>query len=514
MLVTPSNGIMFLASLAFLAIGLVGWISFRRPDVSAKLWMLGFVASGIAPILGALGGAEVGPWPFVSSSFMLALSFIFFGLALKVLYSPNLALREYIITAGIGLLVYLICLGYVVNNGSSSSQIVLFALGNGIAAAWATYQAVQLSRRSRSPFVIHLIIMLGIQTAFILLRIPQALAPDPPRLWEANTFNEWILVILSICGIIKAVSYFALRFEEIRERLENETGVIREQAMKLAQKNAEIVSAMHAVPIACIVTNPSLEVLYFNAEARRLLGPHATAEKGRKISDWMVGLQGINQTSFAAARHTWVITGSPSEVIAAELSVNGLESDSSAAQWVFLLKPVDNAQSVVESIWAGIPRTEHRTWLICDDHGVISSAQTAWGELLGAYAVFNTPELRFGGISDPRDARGMNLWESLKRFSNETDKIDRARIDLRSGKVSSLLVRDEIGVQLSCGFLPVRRRSGDAAQWLIEVIWKQPRRAAAPTKPLASKISAPSKTIDQSEAPASRLDIPDFLRRN
>jgi len=58
MLVTPGNGIMFLASFAFLAIGLVGWLSFKRPDLSAKLWMLGFVVSGVAPVLGAFGGTN------------------------------------------------------------------------------------------------------------------------------------------------------------------------------------------------------------------------------------------------------------------------------------------------------------------------------------------------------------------------------------------------------------------------------------------------------------------------
>ena len=111
MLVTPGNGIMFVASFAFLAIGLVGWFSFRRPDRSAKLWMLGFVVSGIAPILGALGGGNVGPWPFVSSSMALAASFVLFGLALKALYSPRLSINEYIVRLGGGFLVYLIGLG-------------------------------------------------------------------------------------------------------------------------------------------------------------------------------------------------------------------------------------------------------------------------------------------------------------------------------------------------------------------------------------------------------------------
>lgn len=512
MLVTPGNGIMFLASFAFLAIGLVGWFSFKRPDLSAKLWMLGFMVSGIAPILGALGGAAVGPWPFVSSSLALAASFVLFGLALKVLYSPRLPLREYVVTAGGSFLGYALLLGYAVNSGSESAEIMLFALGNGLAAAWATHQAVQLNQRSQSPFVVHLIIMFGIQTAFIFLRIPQAMVSEPSRLWEHDTINEVILAVLSICGIIKAVSYFGLRFEEIRERLESESGVIREQSQKLAQKNAEIASAMHAVPIACVVTTPSLEVLYINAQAKRLLGSTGADEKNRKLSDWMLGLQGVSQLSFAAARHMLLISGNPTTAIAAEVSANGLESDSSSSQWVFLIKPVDFSDSVIESVWSGIPRADNRTWLVCNRFGRVSSAQTAWGELLGSYAVFDTPELRFGGVGEPRDAREMNLWESLKQFSDDADKIERSRRELQAGKASALLLRDTTGTQLSCGFMPIRRNIGEEDLWVVEVTCKQ-LRSPTGTKASPTKDAKAVKSEAAVGAPPRGLDIPEFLRR-
>ena len=513
MLVTPGNGIMFLASYAFLAIGLLGWFSFKRPDLSAKLWMLGFVVSGIAPILGALGGADVGPWPFVSSSLALAASFVLFGLALKVLYSPRLPLREYAVTTGGSFIVYMLCLGYSVNSGSESAQIVLFALGNGLAAAWATQQAVQLSQRSRSPFVVHLIIIFGVQTAFIFLRIPQGLVTDAPRLWEHDTFTEVVLVVLSICGIIKAVSYFGLRFEEIRERLESETGVIREQAQKLAEKNAEIASAMHAVPIACVVTSPSLEVLYANAQAKRLFGQSMLDEKGKKLSGWMLGLNGANQLAFAAARHMMLISGNPQTAVAVEISANGLESDSSSSQWVFLIKPVDLSEAIIESVWSGIPRSESRTWLICDRLGRVSSAQTAWGELLGSYAVFDTPELRFGGVSEPRDAKNMNLWETLKQFSEDSDKIDRARRELQSGKASSVLIRDTTGTQLSCGFMPIRCGGSEDALWIIEMTCKQlPSAAASRSSPI--KETKPARNESAIEPTKPSLDVPEFLKRS
>lgn len=513
-LVTPGNGIMFLASFAFLAIGVVGWLSFKQPDLSAKLWMLGFMVSGIAPILGALGGADIGPWPFVSSSLALAASFVLFGLALKVLYSPDLPLREYVVLAGASFIVYLVCLGYSINSGSESTQIVLFALGNGLAAAWATHQAVQLSQRSQSPFIVHLIIIFGVQTAFVFLRIPQALVANPTRLWEHDAFNEVILAILSICGIIKAVSYFGLRFEEVRERLIADTNIIREQATTLAQKNAEIVSAMHAVPIACVVTTPALKLLYLNSEARRLLGQFSTVDNDQKISDFMVGLQGCNQTSFAAARHMWVVTTNSSSVFAAEISTNGLEAESSGAQWIFLIKPVDLSATVLESIWMGIPRTDTRTWLMCDNQGIVSSAQMAWGELLGAYAVFDTPELRFGGISEPRDAQGMDLWESLNRFSEENEKINLARLGLRSGKVNSLLLRNKAGAQLLVGFYVIHSGAGDRAGWLVEVTSKRPIPSTVAGRASSRTIISPEKSAAALESEKTTVAVPDFLRRS
>lgn len=268
---------------------------------------------------------------------------------------------------------------------------------------------------------------------------------------------------------------------------------------------------MHAVPIACVVTNPSLEVLYINAQAKRLLGTSGSDEKGKKLSDWMLGLQGVNQLSFAAARHMLLVSGSPATAIAVEISANGLESDSSSSQWVFLIKPVDFSESVIESVWSGIPRSDNRTWLICNRDGRVSSAQTAWGELLGSYAVFETPELRFGGVSEPRDAKNMNLWESLKQFSAEGEKIERARRDLQSGKASSLLCRDATGAQLSCGFMPIRRNSGEEELWIVEVSWKQLPSSTAP-KPSPAKEQKPVKS-DTVEVAPPRIDVPDFLRR-
>jgi hypothetical protein len=226
----------------------------------------------------------------------------------------------------------------------------------------------------------------------------------------------------------------------------------------------------------------------------------------------MLGLQGVSQLSFAAARHMLLMSGSPTTAIATEISANGLESDSSSSQWVFLIKPVDFSDAVIESVWSGIPRADNRTWLICDRSGRVSSAQTAWGELLGAYAVFDMPELRFGGVSEPRDAREMNLWESLKQFSDDADKIERSRRELQAGKASALLLRDATGTQLSCGFVPVRRNAGEDDLWIVEVTCKQLRSTSA-TKTSPSKDTKAVKSDATIGTPPREPDVPEFLRR-
>ena len=281
MLVTPANGIMFLASFAFLAIGIVSWLSFPRPDESARLWMSGFVVSGVAPILGALGGAEVGAWPFISSSVALAVSFVLFGLAMQALQCPSVPLRDYWMPTCIAALVYALGLGYAVDRNSDVAQILLFAAGNTLAAAWATRKAMQLNQQKPSRFVVHLIVVFGIQAVFLFIRIPQSVFGEPSRLWQHDTLNEIIVAVVCLCGIIKAVSYYALRFEEIREQLEQETGLIREQSQQLAQKNVEIISALHAVPIACVVTSPALDILHANTQAKRLRSDSNIDEIGR-----------------------------------------------------------------------------------------------------------------------------------------------------------------------------------------------------------------------------------------
>lgn len=470
MLITPSNGIMFLAGTTFLAIGLVGWLLFPNRDVSAKLWMLGFVVAGIAPLLGtAIGGPE-GALAFVLTTTLFGFSFFLFGVSLRSLYNPNIWVKEYLLVAAVIFPVYALLLAYTTAKATAGSQIILFSLGNGFAAAWAAQEAINLGRRQKSRFVSHLIFIFIAQSIILFLRIPQVMQGDERRLWEPSIANEILLAFLCLFGIIKAIAYFALRYEEVRERLSRETELIQAQAAQLARKNGEIASAMQVVPVACVVTHPSLDILYLNAEARRLFGDHKDAKI--KLSDWVIGLHDHGALALTAARHVLMRTSDSVITRAMAIEVTGVDGDTEVAQWVFAFRPVKCSAQVLESIWTHIPRVDNRTWLVCDHTGLVMSAQSAWGEVLGPWAIMRTPELRFGGIFEPRDAKGLDLWATLQNFNADIKQLERAKSAQHQGQASSLLLRDSEGARLSCGLTPIHCEGTEELLWLVELSYK------------------------------------------
>lgn len=503
----PINGVLLLAGLSFLAIGFLGWISINEPDQSARLWLSAFICAGFAPLLGVQNVWLDQSWVFVGSTLSLTLSFLLFGLSLKVLYSPDSEIRECVQVFAIVLLSYAVALGYFFEKLSIPGQASLFAVGAGLAAIWATSQAVHLTKRTQSRFAAHLAIIFGIQAAVLFIRVPQVWLGAGVRLGDQDPAALLVVFVLSLCGIVKAISYFALRLEEVRNRVEAESVVVREQAQQLAQRNAEIVAALHAVPVACVVTKPTLEVIYLNAEARRLLGDQHLQPENMRLSDGLVGMRGAPPVAIASLRYALLRTADKSETLALELSVSGVDNDAASAQWVFLLKPAICSEAMMTSLWSAIPRVEDRTLLLVDDHGRVVSAQSAWGDVLGRYAVFDSPELRFGGISEPRDAAGMNLWHTLRRFGGADAKIDKAQAECKAGRGTSLLLRDESGAQLTVAISWVRDGNRAETKWLVELFWR------ARTSPPTARTIVSKKSVDSTIDQKATEEIPAFLRK-
>jgi hypothetical protein len=271
---------------------------------------------------------------------------------------------------------------------------------------------------------------------------------------------------------------------------------------------------MHVAPVACAVTDPTLKVIYLNAEARQMLGNFDIVKHPPRLSDWLVGLQRAQIVSIASSRYVFVRAPDWSELMIAELSVRGVESESPGTQWVFLIKPEDYSQSVIEAAWTAIPREEDRALLLTDDHGLGLSAQPAWGEVLGPYAVFNSPELRFGGISDSQDAAGLDVWATLTNFCGDQGKLERARSEQRAGRGTSILLRDSQGQQVNVIFTPIRSKASKERRWLYEIFWKPaPIKTATPaTTPVARRAThVAGETVEPRSVPAT--DIPAFLKK-
>lgn len=514
MLTTPANGVLLLSSLSFLTIGIVGWLSVSNPDRSARIWLSAFILAGISPLLGtsdALSGRA-----FVLSSTTLAASFALFGVALKTLYNDQLVLRDYIV-ALIGLsLVFMITLGYLFANASIPAQATAFALGNGSAAIWATTEAMHLAKRTRSRFASHLAVIFGIQAAVLALRIPQVWMGEKSRLSDNDPIALSIVLTLALCGIVKAVSYFALRLEEVRNQVQQDANLVRQQAKQLAEKNSELVSAMHAVPVACVVTDPALRVIYLNAEARRLIGTLSDNDPKPRLSDWLIGFQDALPVAVISTRHALLKTPQSTEVIPVELSISGVDSENPGAQWVFLLKPTEMTQPVIDSVWTTFIRREDKTVLITEDGGRAVSAQSGWGEVIGPYAIFDIPELRFGGISDSRDAAGLDLWASLEKFSKDRVQINRARAEQKGRRGSSLLLRDNAGNQITCAFIAIKSTGSKERRWLVELAWKPARAVLVEEKPRLSRrigVDLLSKSDSNAAQARTDLEVPEFLKK-
>jgi hypothetical protein len=128
--------------------------------------------------------------------------------------------------------------------------------------------------------------------------------------------------------------------------------------------------------------------------------------------------------------------------------------------------------------------------------------------VLGPYAVFDLPELRFGGITESRDAAGLDLWATLAKFTVDHSQIDRARGEQKSGRGSSLLLRDGQGHQITCGFLPIKSRASTEQRWLVEIGWKAARSTASEIKSRPSRETQPEPTRSIIEP-----DVPEFLRK-
>jgi PAS domain-containing protein len=343
-------------------------------------------------------------------------------------------------------------------------------------------------------------VIFSIEAGVLYLRAPQLLLDIEMPIRSIGSDSGILIMIVGIalCSIIKSIPYFSMRFEELRQKIERDSSVVREQSRQLAQKNAELASAMHAVPVACIVTRPNLQILYMNAEARRLVNEYSEDTSRLTIGDRLFGMEGMSPLSIAALRHALLKTPASPEMALVEISVSGIERDDAASQWVFLLKPLVFSPQLIDSVWHSLLRRADRTALLCDSAGKVISAQPAWREVIGHCAIF-------GNNQPAQDASRMDLFASLRSFADDSSKLDRFEAEVLAGRGSSILLRGRVGGQLTVAISPLRGE-GDTYYLLVDIFWRAPIVASMRAARLPSK----AETTVVAE---NLKDIPSFLRK-
>lgn len=506
MLENPVQGVLLLAGLTFLATGFLGWISLERPDTSARVWFLAYIAIGISSTAAIQLTQVETTSVYLLSSLTLSIAFLAFGFSLRILRGAGETLRDDVFLAAGAVASFVLVQAYFAARGIFLGRALAFAIGNGIAASWAANQALKLTRSKPSRFASYLAVIFSIEAGVLFLRVPQLLLEleMPIRSIGSDSGILILIVGLALCSITKSIPYFALRYEELRQRIERDASLVREQSRQLAQKNAELASAMHAVPVACVVTRPNLQILYMNAESRRMLDEFSDETARLTLNNFLFGMDGLSPLSVATLRHALIKGPQSTGLRLAELTVNGLDRDDPASQWVFLLKPVPFTAPMMESVWRALRRRADRAMLLCDGEGRVLSAQPAWEDVIGHCAVFF-------GQEPTQSGSGLDLFASLRRFAADASKLDRLGEELKRGNGTSVLLRGKAGGQLTVALAPLRD-SSEGNYWVIDMLWRPPAVLAARLNQSSLRSEAPpARASQRSEARAT--DIPPFLRK-
>lgn len=504
MLENSLQGVLLLACITFLVTAFLGWISLDRPDRSARVWFGAYLAMGVSAAAAIPLSTFENTAVYLLGSIALTVAFLAFGFSLRLRQGSTSTLHDELMLAAGFVLALAVIQAYFAAQGIFLGRALTFAIGNSIAAAWAASQAINLTRSTSSRFASYLAVIFSIEAGVLFLRVPQLLLEIEMPIRSIGSDSGILIMIVGIalCSIIKSIPYFSLRFEEILARIERDTVLVREQARQLARKNADLASAIHAVPVACVVTRPNLQVLYMNNEARRLLNEFGEETSKFGIGQWLLGMDGMSPLSVAALRHAFLCTPQSPEVRLVELSVSGIDQDDAAAQWVFLLKPAAYSISAIDSIWRSLRRRPDRTLLLCDPQGMAISAQPAWADVIGHCAVFRNDE-------PSSDASGLDLFASLRKFSDDVTKLDRVEDEVKRGKGTSVLLRSASSMQLTVAYSPLRVDEGGMFM-LVDLAWKPSAVAARSIGTTRKKVEQPVAPDEQAEPP---LEIPPFLRK-
>lgn len=352
---------------AVLAVGVsvIGIWSFGLRDTSARLWWRAYALGGVSPALTviSLGEAAV-PFALSVAALMHAIATTLQGISLRCLREPQFLSRRvaFGITVASGLwLAGVTALWWA---GLGEVTLVIFAMTCLFASAWATLESWRLHQQRSSTFSMQLLLLFALPAVGWLLRTVLVLKGQADRLASGEPVTAIIVMTIAACWLFRTISYFGMRFDDLRRFAEGEARAIRDQSQALARRNSEIASAMHAMPVCCIVTDAASRIIYVNAECRKVLGlEQPTARPG--LDSVLIGTRGANLADLARLKFVFARTTDQRTLQMLAMTVRVTEDEGAATQHVLMLSPVECTPRTVDlALAAMIPDATSERFVI------------------------------------------------------------------------------------------------------------------------------------------------------
>jgi hypothetical protein len=371
---------------AFLSIGvgIIGIWSFGMRDTSARLWWRAYALGGVSPALTVLPLGE-GAVPFMLSlaTLLHAIATVMQGISLRCLREPDFLTRGFlgrraIVASGLWMAGVLLLWW----SGRGALTLIIFGVTCLLASAWATLESWRLHQQRASTFSIQLLLLFGLPTAAWLLRTLLVFKGEAGRLVSVDPVSAIIVMTVVASWLFRTVAYLGMRLDDLRRFAEGEARAIRDQSHALARRNSEIASAMHAIPVCCMVTDSTSRLIYVNAECRKVLGLDQPV--GRPGLDTvLVGTRGANLADLARQKLVLARTADQRALRLMTMTVRVTEDEGAATQHVLMFNPIEcTPRTLGSALDAMIPDSATDRFVIDVTSGklVAGHPPTIWAE--------------------------------------------------------------------------------------------------------------------------------------
>lgn len=371
---------------AVLAIGvsIIGIWAFGVRDTSARLWWRAYALGGVSPSLTVLPlGDAAAPYMLSLAALLHAVATVMQGVSIRCLRDPKTLTRDFfgfrMVAAG-GL--WIVGVALLWWSGLGALTLIIFGVTCLLASVWATLESWRLHQQRASTFSLQLLVLFALPTAAWLLRALLVLQGEATRLSSGEPVAAIIVMSIAACWMFRTITYFGMRLDDLRSFAEGEARAIRDQSHALARRNSEIVSAMHAIPVCCMVTDSFSRLIYVNAECHKVLG-FAQPVTRPALDTVLVGTRGANLANLARMKMVLARTADGRALRLMAMTVRVTEDEGAAIQHVLMFNPVEcTPQAVGLALDTMIPDSASERFVIDVTRGkpVAGRPPTIWAE--------------------------------------------------------------------------------------------------------------------------------------